>query len=76
MLTDDIQMKYWEQMGQSKYENMQYSANIYFFKVAAGTLEKGVKYIQIFKVNNNETNVNEVVPMSLLSSLNIFYTFF
>ena len=50
-------------------------SNIHLFKIAIGILEKGMKYVQSLQ-ERHQNDVSDVGLVSLLLTLNIFYTFF
>ena len=49
--------------------------SIYLLKVNKKTIEKGVKYVQS-QQKRHQNNVSNIFLMSLLLTLNIFYTFY
>ena len=57
------------------FDKFSFQANIYLFKVAIERQEKGIKYVQSEQLKN-QNDVNDIVLLFLLLTLNIFHTFF
>ena len=57
------------------FDKFNFQANIYLFKVAVERQEKGIKYVQSEQLKN-QNDVNDIVLLLLLLTLNIFHTFF